>query len=574
MPDNKAEPILKLEDLKLSSTSGLPILSGINFELVQGEIHGIMGLSGSGKSMTAKSILQLFNRNTNFNIEGTITLLSNPATNVLKSSESEKRLIRRERISIIFQDARNAFNPSRSCFVQIKEALLLVRKLSKVKADEEVKKVLHWLKLDKIEHIEKAYPHELSGGQLQRLMIAIALVRDPEILIADEATTALDNLSRAGILDALLHANKELGITLLIISHDFEVIKKMCDRVSIMYKGKILESRSKIDFFRSPEHPFSAALLKLSNCMKERLNVLPSLEDLLLLPSQSANNEWEQKEFSISKHIETHKRKDRELDMGDPVLRINDLRKTYTNRGSLFETKYSTFSLNDLNFSLIRSSITGIAGESGSGKSSLGRILTALDKPDAGMLEFEGEVLDFENRKQIREFRKKIQLIFQDPRSALDPGMKIGEAIMEVLKLYNTGLSRRQIEEKALDLMKEVDLEAALFTRFPDELSGGQCQRVCIARSLAVRPEVLICDEILSSLDLFACASIINILLKLLQKDNLSIVFITHDLNVLRFLADQIYVMKNGSIVDQGSNKYIFSESKVGYTQMLMNTVL
>lgn len=570
---NNSNPLISIKELRLTAGKAASILNGVNLDLYSGEIHGLLGSSGAGKSLMAMSMLQLLNRGGRFNTEGAIWLNSEPKLELVQLSEAKLSHVRGNSISIIFQDATNAFNPSKRCFEQIIEAVRLEKNISKIHAKAKARELINWVSLDISGHIEKAYPHQLSGGQLQRLMIAMALARDPELLIADEPTTALDSTTQKDVLDLLRRIRDELNITILFITHDLDILANLADRISVMYKGEILSTATKSSFFNSPNHPFAKALLKLYTCYEYRLNKLPRFEDLVSFHPEKNENKWKLKDFNSLQFINRQLKPVHNFEKVSYFLQTKRVKKVYKDQDILTGKPYEKTALKSIDFKLGAGSIVGIVGESGSGKSTLSRILVGLEVPDEGTVEYNGVAIDTQNGKQITDYRKYVQLIFQDPRSSLDPLIKIGNSITAAVRLKHPRMQESVAIEEALKLLKKVNLAAEHFTRLPNELSGGQCQRVCIARTLALEPKVLICDEIVSSLDLFAKADILNILLDQIRNPGLSIIFVTHDLKVLKFIADYVYVMYDGEFIDQGSPEYIFNMSKVVYTQRLVNAI-
>jgi peptide/nickel transport system ATP-binding protein len=569
--NSKLSPILSIKNLKLKSFDDTEILKGVDIDLYSNEIHGLLGVSGSGKSMTALSVLQLLNRDNKFVTDGEIYLNSEDPKELIKLNERALERIRGKRIGLIFQDALNTFNPSIKCFDQILEAALNSKQITKKEGKALVKKLISWVDLKHIGHIENAYPHQLSGGQLQRLMVAMTLAQEPQIIIADEATTALDNITQKEILELIVNIRQEFGTSIILISHDLNVLANMCDRISLMWEGKIVETVNNSDFFNAAKHPVLQALLLINKCFDSSLDQLPISDDLFTIGDKS---EVLLKDFSIDQFINKHKKKVFNAHQKALVLEGIGLEKSYTQYAASEPSEANRKILKGVSFKLIEGSVAGIVGASGCGKSTLARLLSGMEEPDKGEVLFNGVKLKSKDKAQFKAFRKDVQIIFQDPRSSLDPLMKIGPSIMEVVRLKYPKEDEQYIKNKTLEMLLMVDLKREHFDRYPAQLSGGQCQRVCIARALVLNPKVLICDEIVSSLDLLAKANILNILLEQVKKNNLALVFITHDLKVLKFLADYVYIMQNGQFIEEGSNDYIFNRAKMPYTQRLINSIL
>ncbi len=549
---------LTVQDLSIQFDTPLGqqhAVKNISFSLKKGETLGIVGESGSGKSVTALAMLQLLSDKVLIN--GVVQSTSN--RNLLTISASELQEIRGKEIAMIFQEPMTSLNPIMSCGAQITEAIQQHQKVSSTVAKEQVLELLRQVQLEEVERIFEAYPHQLSGGQKQRIMIAMALSARPSILIADEPTTALDVTVQKDILSLLNQLKAQYQFSIIFISHDLGVIKQMADRVLVMRAGHIVEKGTVAEIFNNPQHIYTKGLLACRPAQHFDLSKLPTLDTI--------ENE------QIIPLKDTVARK-QQLAQQPILLKVDNLSTWYPAKKNFFgKTTAYVKAVNQVSFEIIKGETFGLVGSSGCGKSTLGRTILGLERSQAGSVWYQEKDLMTLSETEWRTWRKRLQIIFQDPYSSLNPVQPIGDAIMEPMKVH--GLWRNDLarKDKAIDLLETVGLKADHFLRFPHEFSGGQRQRICIARALALEPEFIICDECVSALDVSVQAQIINLLIDLRTKFDLTYIFISHDLSVVRFISDRIMVMRSGKVVEIGDATQIYDKPKSIYTRELIDAI-
>lgn len=525
----------------------------LSFSLERGEILGIVGESGSGKSVTCLSILNLISKRDIHSQKGKAFYHSELGSiDLFNCKSSELQKIRRNEISMIFQEPMSALNPVLSCGKQIEENLELAgipKKIRKEKAFELMAEVL----IPDIERAYHSYPHQLSGGQRQRIMIAMALAGNPKLLIADEPTTALDISVQESIIELLLKLKKDRNLAIIFISHDLSVIKKFCDKVLVMYKGKTMEYAPKSELFNHPKNPYTKALLNCKPGNNYDLEYLPVLNDFF---------EIDQEDNLIEKPLKEWQKTSRKEKNEDYII-ANDIEKIYHKSGKKFQA------LSKINFEIKKGETLALIGESGSGKTSLGRILVRLIQANSGILKVGNESYNLENKKVRKDFRKKVQIIFQDPYAALNPKIRVGDCIAEVFEQLEN-LSKKEAKIASEKLLNQVGLSLEFYHRYPHQLSGGQRQRVCIARALACKPELLICDESVAALDVSVQSQILNLLRKIQNELNVTYLFITHDLGVVKFLSDRIILLKSGEIEEINDKENFFHNPISDYGRSLL----
>ena len=533
------------------------ILKNISFYIGKEEIVGIVGESGSGKSLTALSLIGLLPENSKlkakkffFNYQDLRGL-----------SSKDWQSLRRSKIGMVFQEPQSSLNPSLTCGKQLLEAIKNDEKIDSTKKKQLVKKVLNEVQLYDVMRIAKSYPHELSGGQKQRVMIAMALLCNPKLLIADEPTTALDVTIQKEIIQLLKSLQVKYKMSILFISHDLSLVKKLADRVLVMNNGKIVESGDTYKIFRNPNHNYTKGLVFARPDNKIRLERLPTVLDY-------QSNNFKPKIITSSKRKIFHKK----LYSQKPLLEAKKIRKNYVKekwfgKPSIFEA------LKPISFSLYPGETLGIVGESGSGKSTLAKTLVFLDPPDSGELMWLGKVINPRNKLQVNSLRKKIQFIFQDPFAALHPFKTVGSTLDEVLWVHESKNNKKN-NYKVEKLLEQVGLSFKYVNRYPHELSGGQRQRIVIARALAVKPEVLICDESVAALDISVQAQILNLLNDLKSNLKLSFLFISHDLAVVKYMSDRVMVMKDGKLIEIQESDALYESPNKKYTKKLVDSVL
>lgn len=520
--------ILSVENLHVSFGRGereVKAVQGVSFDIEAGKTHALVGESGSGKSVSALSIMRLLPYPTAWHPDGRIEFSGD---DLLQAREGHMRSIRGNRIAMIFQEPLNSLNPLHSIEKQISEVLLVHKHMTIEAARTRVAELLKLVGLESATERLHALPHEFSGGQQQRIMIAMALANEPEILIADEPTTALDVTVQAQILKLLKELQEELGMAMLLITHDLGIVRRMADTVSVMNQGKVVEAGDAENVFERPSHEYTQHLLAAEP--KGRPDPAPA---------------------------------------GDPILTGDDVRVWFPiKRGVLRRTVGHIKAVDGISVDIRPGHTVGIVGESGSGKSTLGRALIRLEKSTGG-ISFNGTSMQGLNWRELRPLRREMQIVFQDPYGSLSPRMSIGQIIEEGLIIHDIGTEeeRRQMIEDAL---KEVGLDPATRDRYPHEFSGGQRQRIAIARALVLKPKFIVLDEPTSALDMSVQAQIVELLRDLQKKYNLAYMFISHDLKVVRALAHDVVVMKDGRVVEQGPAERIFDDPQEPYTQALL----
>jgi len=549
--------------LKEESSSRI-IVRDISFSLEPGVSMGIVGESGSGKTITALSLLKLLPPRM-FISDGQIHWHGsrNQDVDLAMLDDKEIQKIRGRQISMIFQEPMTSLNPSLRCGWQIREAVSLHLGESPKRIMSQTLQLLKEVQLPSDKVFYNKYPHQLSGGQRQRIMIAMALAGNPSLLIADEPTTALDVTVQKKILDLLDDIRRNRGMSMLFISHDLGVIRQICENALVMYQGEVVESGRVDDLFDDPQHPYTRGLISCRPMLGSRPVRLPTLADFLS-PSPDAGEPEPGPAISQATHAEEV-----------PLLKVTDLHTRYVLKKSFFgKPLRSLEAVDHVSFHVCQGETLGLIGESGCGKSTLGRTLIGLIRSRKGEILYRGESVTKLRGKQLNEYRRKVQFIFQDPFSSLNPTMKIGPSIMEVMRVHGIHSSRKHRQEAALGMLDDVGLPGEFFNRYPHEFSGGQRQRIGLARALATGPELIICDESVSSLDVSVQAQILNLLNELKDKLKLTYIFISHDLAVVKYMADRILVMKDGRLVEQGPSNDLFLHPETDYTRELINSIL
>lgn len=554
-------PLLHIDDFSLEigkKKERKEILHHISFEVSPNEVLAIVGESGSGKSITSLSIMDLLPRKNIFT-SGSILF---DGINILTTPENKIRSIRGKDIAMIFQEPMSALNPSIKCGKQVSEILKQHQKISSSLAKKETLELFEKVKLPRPEAIYNSYPHQISGGQMQRVMIAMAIACKPKLLIADEPTTALDVTVQKEIMLLLKNLQQENNMAMLFISHDLNLVSEIADRVMVIYKGEVVEINTVEELFHNPKAEYTKALLKARPPLDKRLEALPTIASI-------SEDSFQPKIITPIERAKKHK----EIYTHAPILEVMNLKKYYFTSVGLFKPPKAIKAVDEVSFSVFEGETLGLVGESGCGKSTLGRTILQLEKPTSGSIKYYGKELTRLNIDEIRSLRKDIQIIFQDPYSSLNPRMQIGAALMEPMKVHNIGNVKRERKEKVLALLEKVGLSEDYFHRYPHELSGGQRQRVGIARTIALEPKLVICDESVSALDISVQAQVLNLLNELKNDFGFTYIFISHDLAVVKFMSDQLLVMNKGKIEELGDADEIYENPQTAYTKKLIEAI-
>lgn len=562
--------IIDVKDLRISflrEKQWFEVVKGVSFWVDRGEILGLVGESGSGKSVSSLSIMGLLPEKYSKVNGGDILFYDKDEkepVDILSLKEKEHQKYRGKRIAMIFQEPMTALNPVQKCGRQVAEIILLHNNISKKKARERVLELFAEVLLPDCERVFNAYPHELSGGQKQRVMIAMALSCNPDLLIADEPTTALDVTVQKTILELLKSLQEKYGIGILFITHDLGVIKEIADRVIVLYRGEIVEEGKVNDIFYNPQNSYTKGLIASRPPMNGRPKKLLTISDFLsdVTPKQDL--------ISSEQRQESHKL----MYSQEPLLKVSDLMVEYVVDKNMFgKVKKKVVAVNNVSFDLFRGETLGLVGESGCGKTTIGRAILQLIESCSGKIEFEGTMLNEIKGERLRNIRKKIQIIFQDPYSSLNPRLPIGEAILEPMEVHNLYVNKKERKQKVLELLSKVGLEREHYDRYPHEFSGGQRQRIGIARCLALNPEIVICDESVSALDVSVQAQVLNLINDLKRDYGFSTIFISHDLSVVKYMSDRMIVMQSGNIVEYGDADQIYSNPQTSYTKRLISAI-
>jgi len=554
--------MLAVKNLEISFTNNSVIskvIKDISYNLFPNEILGIVGESGSGKSVSTLAIAGLLPKQ-NCTIDNGEIIFEGKDLTTLDSKSFES--FRGNDIAMIFQEPMSSLNPSMTCGNQVLEVLLKHAKQSKTQAKNDVLELFESVKLPNPNVIFSKYPHEISGGQKQRVMIALAIACKPKLLIADEPTTALDVTVQKEIILLLKDLQKAFGMSIIFISHDLSLVSEIANRVLVMYQGKIVEQGTSEDVFKNPQHIYTKALINSKPSLDVRLKQLPTIDDYM-------NNNILDTVISPEEREEKHKTLYSKL----PLLEVKNVSKEYLTKHGFFGKSSVFKAVDDVSFKVYEGETLGLVGESGCGKSTLGNAILQLHKVSSGSIFYNGIDITKLSKKELRTLRKDIQIIFQDPYASLNPRISIGNAIMEPMRVHRLYNSSKERKEKALELLDRVGLPADYFNRYPHEFSGGQRQRIGIARTIALQPKLIVCDESVSALDISVQAQVLNLLNELKDNFGFTYIFISHDLAVVKYMSDQLLVMNQGKIEELGEADNIYANPKKDYTKSLIDAI-
>jgi peptide/nickel transport system ATP-binding protein len=556
------KPLLSVQNLEISfKKEGIysPVIRNISYDLQHNEILGIVGESGSGKSVSSLAIMGLLPANISRISAGTIVFDSK---NVDQLSEKELQQLRGKQIAMIFQEPMSSLNPSLKCGYQVQEILLQHTSLSKAQTKTETLLLFEKVKLPDPEILFNKYPHEISGGQKQRVMIAMAIACKPQLLIADEPTTALDVTVQKEIIQLLKDIQQETGMSIIFISHDLSLVSAIAHRVLVMYQGEIVEQGEVKQIFINPAHNYTKALIASRPSLDFRLKRLPTIQDFL---EDTINDEVVTQEDRIRFHDKLYDQ--------IPILEVINVEKEYFSTAGFFGKKTGFKAVNDVSFKLYEGETLGLVGESGCGKSTLGNAILQLDKATAGQIVYRGQDITKLGKTAIKKLRKEIQIIFQDPYSSLNPRIPVGKAIMEPMKVHRLHRDDKERKAKTIEILERVGLGEAYFNRYPHEFSGGQRQRIGIARTIALQPKLIVCDESVSALDISVQAQVLNLLNELKENFGFTYIFISHDLAVVKYMSDQVLVMNKGKIEEIADADELYANPQKEYTKMLIEAI-
>ncbi|SCY36954.1 peptide/nickel transport system ATP-binding protein [Nonlabens sp. Hel1_33_55] len=553
---------IDVKGLNLSFKNGIrytQVLHNIDIQLYKNEILAVVGESGSGKSVASKILMGLLDsKHIKVDAKKAIVL----EKDVLEMERGEWSRFRGSEISMIFQEPMSSLNPTKTCGEQVAEILKIHTQLNSNQRKHNVLELFNKVKLPQPELTYQKYPHEISGGQMQRVMIAMAVACKPKILIADEPTTALDVTVQKEIMLLLKSLQQEYGLSILFISHDLSLVRSIADRIMVMYQGRMVETNEAQSLFDDPQEQYTKALIAARPETDRRLKRLPTIKDFM--------------EKRIVDKVESNaQRNERHSALYDskPILKVNNVVKDYALKKKLFQTQQYYRAVDEVSFELYKGESLGLVGESGCGKSTLGNMILGLLPITSGQILIDDHDISKISSNALRKLRKKIQIIFQDPFASLNPRIRIGDAIMEPMKWHGIGSSDKDRRHRVEKLLERVGLEAGYYNRYPHEFSGGQRQRIGIARAVALEPELIVCDESVSALDISVQAQVLNLLNEFKEDLGFSYIFISHDLSVVKYFCDRVIVMNKGKIEEENEADELYLNPQKEYTKKLIDAI-
>ena len=589
-------PLLQIKNLQVDFVTEIgttTAVKNISLEVNRGEIVAIVGESGSGKSVTALSVLQLLpTPPAKYSMGEILFSPGNESINLLHQTRDQLRKIRGNQIAMIFQEPMTSLNPVFTCGEQVMETILLHQRVAPDFAKQRTIDLFRKVKLPDPASMFQRYPHQLSGGQKQRVMIAIAMSCNPDLLICDEPTTALDVTVQKTILQLIreLQQTEQMGV--VFITHDLGVVAEIADRAIVMFKGSIVEEETTRELFSAPKHPYTKGLLACRPVLHQKGERLPVVSDFLEAGTSRQAEVRSQESEAVNQDLRTtHEKDDSTLGSStsnastlhqqpqtsaspEKLIEVKNLSVWYPSKKTLLGKPAEFIKAVDrVSLDVFKGETLGLVGESGCGKTTLGRALLRLIEPTGGKILYQKTDLTAFSKSELKKFRKNVQIIFQDPYSSLNPKLTIGEAIIEPLKVHRLIKSERKRREKVVELLMKVNLLPEHFYRYPHEFSGGQRQRIVIARALALEPDFIVCDESVSALDVSVQAQVLNLLNDLKQEYGFTNIFISHDLSVIQYISDRIAVMNTGRIEEIGPAHDIYTRPESPYTQKLINSI-
>ena len=565
--DSMDKPLLSIQNLTVKFKTQEELVTAVNnvsFDIPKGKTVGLVGESGSGKSVTSLATMGLIPMPPGQITSGKILF---HGEDLLQKSEKEMRKIRGNRISMIFQEPMTALNPVFRIGSQISEVLRLHKGMSKKQAWNYAIDLLDQVGIPDPKNKIKSYPHEMSGGQKQRVMIAMAIACEPDLLICDEPTTALDVTIQKQVLDLMLDLQEKYHMSMLFITHDLGVIADLADDVVVMYRSNIVEKNHSHNIFKNPQHPYTKGLIACRPLLEGNPQRLLTVSDYM-------DEDGSEKSIPAEKFKPMIKPDKNDIDKHPVLLEVKNLNTWFPVKGGLFkQTKRHVKAVNNVSFTVHQGETLGLVGESGCGKTTLGRTILRLQQATSGEVIYDGINVMQQDKESLRKLRSRMQIIFQDPYSSLNPRMTIGDILTEPMAIHGIGSNKKERFERAKELMQKVDLKPQHLNRYPHEFSGGQRQRICIARAIGIEPEFIICDESVSALDVSVQAQVLNLLQDLQQDLKLTYIFISHDLSVVNYISDRVGVMNNGEIVELDTAENIYKNPQRNYTKRLLDAI-